>query len=105
MDMNFTNLEQRFFRESTLQKMSARIPYIAVDSFPKLGLLSAMSFLEWVTENPTGVVSLPTGKTAQYFIQFVRLLLDNWDEKKGKALREKYGLADVGKVSLSGLQL
>lgn len=103
--MNFTPVERQFFNESNLQKISTRMPYIAVDSFPKLGLMSAMSFLEWAAENPEGVVSLPTGKTAQYFIRFVRLLLDQWDEKKGKELRRRYGMAETEKVSLSGLQL
>lgn len=103
--MNFSKVEQAFFNESALQKITTRMPYIAVDSFPKLGLLSALSFLEWVAGNPTGVVSLPTGKTAQYFIQFTHLLLDNWDNKKGIEIRERYGFANVEKPSLKGLQL
>src|SRR5690606_27804167 len=97
MELNFSKVEQAFYNESKLQKITTRMPYIAVDSFPKLGLLSALSFLEWVAENPTGVVSLPTGKTAQYFLQFTHLLLDNWDNQKGKDIRKKYGLADVKK--------
>ena len=105
MELNFSKVEQAFFKESKLQKITARMPYITVDSFPKLGLLSAMSFLEWVAVNPTGVVSLPTGKTAQYFIHFTHLLLDNWDNKKGNDIREKYGLAEVAKPSLKRLQL
>jgi glucosamine-6-phosphate deaminase len=105
MELNFSKVEQAFFKESKLQKITARMPYIAVDSFPKLGLLSAMSFLEWVAGNPTGVVSLPTGKTAQYFIHFTHLLFDNWDNKKGNDIREKYGLAEVAKPSLKRLQL
>ncbi len=103
--MNFSKVEQAFFNESALQKITTRMPYIAVDSFPKLGLLSALSFLEWVAGNPAGVVSLPTGKTAQYFIQFTHLLLDNWDNKKGIEIRDRYGLANVEKPSLKGLQL
>lgn len=105
MELNFSKLEQAFYNESKLQKITTRMPYIAVDSFPKLGLLSALSFLEWVAENPQGVVSLPTGKTAQYFIEFTHLLLDNWDNPKGKSIREKYGLAHAGKPSLKELQL
>ena len=103
MERNFTKVEQAFYRESKLQDLTTRMPYIAVDSFPKLGLLSAMSFLEWVSENPNGLVSLPVGKTAQYFLQFTHLLLDNWENQKGKDLREKYGLT-VSKPSLGELQ-
>ncbi|MDD2381972.1 MAG: glucosamine-6-phosphate isomerase, partial [Mariniphaga sp.] len=102
--MNFSNVERKFFSESNLQKITTRIPYIAVDSFPKLGLLSAMSFLEWANENPKGVVSLPTSKTAQYFLRFVSLLLENWDTKKGQEIRARYGLAGVKKITLMELQ-
>ncbi|MFA5534188.1 MAG: glucosamine-6-phosphate isomerase [Mariniphaga sp.] len=102
--MNFSNVERKFFSESNLQKITTRIPYIAVDSFPKLGLLSAMSFLEWANENPKGVVSLPTSKTAQYFLRFVSLLLENWDTKKGQEIRARYGLAGVKKITLKELQ-
>lgn len=105
MKLNFSNVEQAFLSESRLQNITTRMPYIAVDSFPKLGLLSAMSFLEWVAENPNGVVSLPTGKTAQYFLQFTHLLLDNWNSEKGKNIREKYGMSTIEKPSLKGLQL
>ena len=105
MKLNFSEVEQAFFSESKLQKITSRMPYIAVDSFPKLGLLSAMSFLEWAAENPQGVVSLPTGKTAQYFLEFTHFLLDNWDNQKGKNIRDKYGLTHTEKPSLNELQL
>ncbi len=105
MELNFTKVEKAFLAESRLQNITTRMPYVAVDSFPKLGLLSALSFLEWAAENPYGVVSLPTGKTAQYFIEFTDMLLKEWDDEKGKNIREKYGLANVTKPSLSGLQL
>lgn len=104
MNINFSKTEQAFFDESKIQNITTRIPYITVDSFPKLGLLSALSFLEWVSENPHGVVSLPTGKTAEYFIQFTHNLLDNWNNKQGMEIREKYGLKDLNKPVLSELQ-
>ncbi len=104
MNLNFSKVEQAFFSESKLQEITTQIPYIAVDSFPKLGLLSALSFLEWVHENPKGVVCLPTGKTAQYFLQFTRLLLEEWNDKRGTDIREKYGLTGR-KPSLNELQL
>ena len=99
----FSNVENAFLAETQLNKISTKIPYVATDSFPKLGLLSALSFLEWVSENPEGVVSLPIGKTAQYFQHFTHFLLSNWDNNKGKEIREKYGLAAVARPELSGL--
>ncbi len=104
MNLNFSKVEQAFFRESKLQDITTQIPYIAVDSFPKLGLLSALSFLEWVSENPKGVVCLPTGKTAQYFFQFTTLLLEEWNTKRGSEIKEKYGLTGA-KPPLNELQL
>ncbi|MFW5774404.1 MAG: glucosamine-6-phosphate isomerase, partial [Tangfeifania sp.] len=104
MKLNFTKAEEAFFNESKLKNITTRLPYIAVDSFPKLGLLSAISFLEWASENPDGVVSLPTGKTAQYFLQFTHLLLENWGNKKGKDILEKYSLKNLKKPELKNLQ-
>ncbi len=104
MKLNFSKVEQAFFNESRLQNISTQMPYITVDGFPKLGLLSALSFLEWVSENPKGVVCLPTGKTAQYFLHFTRFLLREWELEKGTAIREKYGLTG-SKPSLNELQL
>lgn len=101
MEHKFTKVEKAFFEEMKSKEISTLIPYISTESFPKLGLLSALSFLEWVSENPEGVVSLPTGKTAQYFLDFTHLLLDNWTNKKGKDLLEKYGLSGVKKPNLS----
>ncbi len=104
MELNLSKVEQAFFNTSKIQKITTRIPYITVESFPKLGLLSALAFLEWAGENPKGVVSLPTGKTAQHFIQFTHLLLDNWNSKKGREILEKYGLENLKKPELKELQ-
>ncbi len=103
MELSFTKVEEAFFKEAQTKKITTRIPYITCESFPKLGLLSALSFLEWVSENPKGVISLPTGKTAQYFLDFTHLLLDNWNNKKGKDLLDKYGLGGLKKPDLSEL--
>ena len=105
MNFNFSEVEKAFFTEARIKPKAARIPYITVESFPTLGLLSALSFLEWAGENPKGVVSLPTGKTAQYFLQFTSLLLENWNDKKGKDILKKYGLQDLKKPDLKNLQL
>ena len=56
-----------------------KIKTIVVDNFPGLGKLAAMRFIEWVQEHPEGVISLPTGKTPQYFIRWVQQLTRHWD--------------------------
>ncbi|HRX10156.1 MAG TPA: hypothetical protein P5210_00835 [Draconibacterium sp.] len=104
MKINFTNVEKAFFEEAKIKKISTKIPYITVESFPQLGLLSALSFIEWVSENPNGVVSLPNGKTAQYFIHFTHFIVDNWENKKGIALLEKYNLKGIKKPDFRNLQ-
>lgn len=103
MKTNLTAVEQAFVEETNLKAITTKVPYIATDSFPKLGLLSALSFLEWASSNPEGVVSLPTGKTAQYFQHYTHFLLDNWDNEEGKSLRGKYGLSELSKPVLSGI--
>jgi len=74
-----------------------------VDNFPKLGLLTACRFLEWAAANPDGVISLPTGKTPEFFIKWTQYLLENWESKKGKEIREKYGLGSTKKPVLKDL--
>ena len=58
-----------------------KIGAIVVDSFPALGTLAAMRFIEWVQQEPEGVISLPTGKTPEYFIREVGRLLEGWKTK------------------------
>lgn len=103
--MNFqSKIEQKFFDLSGHKQIETNIPYIAVDNFPKLGFLTALRFLEWVNENPNGVISLPTGKTPEYFIVWTVYLLDNWDNKKGKDIRARYGFENMKKPSLTNLR-
>ncbi|MCK5730331.1 MAG: glucosamine-6-phosphate isomerase [Draconibacterium sp.] len=104
MNLNFSKVEEAFLKKAKLKDITTQFPYITVESFPQLGLLSALSFLEWAGENPNGVISLPTGKTAQHFIQFTHLLLDNWDKKKGKDILAKFNLSKLKKPDLSELQ-
>ncbi|PID30273.1 MAG: glucosamine-6-phosphate isomerase [Candidatus Cloacimonadota bacterium] len=97
-----TKVERSFFELSNAQKISAKIPYIMVDNFPKLGLLTSLRFLEWSAKNPNGVISLPTGKTPEHFIKWSKHILLNWNDSKVKDLREKYNL-DIGRPDLSNL--
>ncbi|MCM0059309.1 MAG: glucosamine-6-phosphate isomerase [Algoriphagus sp.] len=99
----FSDVEKAFLAESGVTKMTTQLPYLLVDNFPKLGLLTSCRFLEWVAANPEGVVSLPTGKTPEYFIKWTQFLLENWDTKKGKEVRSNYGLGSTKKPSLQEL--
>ncbi len=98
-----SEVEKAFLAESGVDKISTLIPYLTVDNFPKLGLLTACRFLEWAAANPEGVISLPTGKTPEFFIKWTQYLLENWDTKKGKEVREKHGLGSTKKPVLKDL--
>ena len=82
---------------------STKIPYIVVDNFPQLGFLTSLRFLEWVDENPEGIISLPTGKTPEHFIKWTKYLLENWQDPNLQKLRIANGLDLSKKPNLGGL--
>lgn len=98
-----SNVEKAFVAESGISEISTSIPYIVTDSVPKLGLLTALRFLEWVQTHPEGVVSLPAGKSPRYFIHYLHEILDGWDTPDTRSLMEKYGLNCTRKPQLQGL--
>ena len=61
-------VEERMLNKSGMKlryEPVEKIDVIIVDSFPELGRFTALRFLEWVQNNPGGVISLPTGRTAE----------------------------------------
>ncbi|MBS0010287.1 MAG: PIG-L family deacetylase [Bacteroidales bacterium] len=99
-----SKLENMFYREAGSYTISTAVPYIVVDNFPKLGLFTSLRFLEWISENPGGVISLPTGKTPEYFIKYTRFLLDNWKRKEVRDILSPYGLGDIQKPDTRDLR-
>lgn len=102
--MQFSEVEKAFLKESGIETETTKTPYITVQNFPKLGLLASLRFFEWVGKNPDGLISLATGKTQNYFIHFTKSILENWGSPKVVAIREKYGIGEMKKPDLSGLQ-
>ncbi|MFN1219716.1 glucosamine-6-phosphate isomerase [Chryseobacterium kwangjuense] len=98
----FTPVEQSFLNDVP-RNNKVNVPYIVVDNFPNLGMLTALRFLEWIHDNPTGVISLPTGKTPEYFIFWTKHILENWESESIIELRKKHGLLFEGKPSLADL--
>lgn len=80
-----------------------KIGVIVVESFPALGTLAALRFLEWLQENPEGVVSLPTGKSPQYFIREVTRFIDGWREKSIQRELAEGGVGHNCQPDLRGL--
>lgn len=98
-----SNVEKAFHSQAGSYSISTRVPYIVVDNFPRLGLLTALRFIEWVAENPDGVISLPTGKTPEYFIKYVSYLLDNWESDEVKDILSRYDLGNLPRPETRGL--
>ncbi len=106
MDVNLTPVEKvaiQASRFSTLYSPTEKIPTIVVESFPLLGRLAAMRFLEWVQNNPGGVLSLPTGKTPEHFIKWVTHLLGSWHEPESQELLEENGVDPANRPDMRSL--
>ncbi len=99
-----SRVESRFFSRQEAMHQHTKIPYLLVDNFPHLGLMTALRFLEWVQENPHGVISLPTGKTPEYFIKWTQFFLQNWNSEKAVKILDEYGLDKNKKPEMKGLQ-
>ncbi|MFH1856897.1 MAG: glucosamine-6-phosphate deaminase [Candidatus Omnitrophota bacterium] len=69
-----------------------KIKIIELPDFPSLGKITALRFLEWLQLNPEGVVSLPTGKTPEYFIKWTVHFLNNWNKKTVQAELSRWGI-------------
>jgi len=80
-----------------------KIPVITVSNFPALGQLVAMRFLEWAQDHPGGVIALPTGKTPEHFIKWVRHLLDTWTVPETQAILDEHGVDPSRKPDLPSL--
>ena len=103
MNINLSKVEASFFNTSYIELQKTKIPYIKVSNYPDLGLITSLRFLEWAFENPEGVISLPTGKTPEYFIKWTHYILNNWDSDKVISIRSNYGLSSKNKPDLSKL--
>ena len=80
-----------------------KIPVIVVDSFPHLGTLTSLRFIEWIQQHPEGLVSLPTGKTPEYFIHETQRYLETWTNKKTQRELEEWGIDASKKPDMRGL--
>lgn len=105
MQTSLTPVELSFLDKSPqLGEMSTKLPYLIVNNFPKLGFLSALRFLEWVVDNPKGVISLPTGKTPEYFIKWTKYIIDHFEEDSVQRLLAQNGLNLKSKPYLGDLK-
>ncbi|MCF7796642.1 MAG: glucosamine-6-phosphate deaminase [Lentisphaeria bacterium] len=104
---NPTPVESYFLKQSGHKFRYApveKVPIVEVSNFPAMGQVTALRFLEWVQRNPEGVISLPTGKTPEYFIRFVEYYLKNWHLPKVRELLERVEIDPGIKPKTEGLQ-
>ena len=102
-----SRVEEAALRNSPFEDLyppTEKIRTITVENFPALGKLAAFRFLEWVQQNPGGVISLPTGKTPEHFIKWVTWILDHWDDPEPRKELEAYGLAPGLKPDMKSLR-
>ncbi|HSH45758.1 MAG TPA: hypothetical protein VK966_07875 [Longimicrobiales bacterium] len=90
-----TPVEQHGLANSPFELLyppTEKIGTLVVENFPTLGRLTALRFIEWVQQNPGGVISLPTGKTPEHFIRWVQRILGEWNEPEVRSLLEEAGV-------------
>jgi glucosamine-6-phosphate deaminase len=106
--MTTSSSVEKFYLEKSKKKLiyspTEKIGIIQVDNFPELGKLTALRFIEWVQQNPGGVVSLPTGKTPEHFIKWVSHILKNWDKKEIKDELKKVEIDNSNKPKMDLLR-
>ncbi len=101
-----TPVEEVAVRGSSFDALYApteKIPTIVVENFPSLGKLAAMRFVEWVQQHPNGVISMPTGKTPEHFIGWVRRLLAEWDTPEIQQTLREAGVDPTKRPDMRGL--
>ena len=106
MDVNLTPVEKAAIQTSAFNALyppTEKMPTIVVENFPSLGKLTAVRFLEWVQNNPGGVISLPTGKTPEHFINWIMHLLGGWNEPEIQELLKESGVDPTKKPDMRSL--
>src|SRR3990167_1057827 len=95
---------EKYYLEKSKKKLiyppTEKIGIIQVDNFPEMGKLTALRFIEWIQQNPEGVVSLPTGKTPEHFIKWVSHILKSWDKKEIKEELKKVNIDPSSKPKM-----
>jgi glucosamine-6-phosphate deaminase len=89
--------------EKLIYPPTEKIPVITLSNFQQLGKIAALRFIEWVQNNPNGVISLPTGKIAQHFIKNVVYYLDNLESDNVKSELKPIGIDTEIKPDMKNL--
>jgi glucosamine-6-phosphate deaminase len=87
-------VEEKFLHQShrKLKYDGENIPIIVSENLYSLGKLTALHFINWIKENPEGVISLPSGKTPEYFIKYLNYYKKHWNEERVQNELKKFGV-------------
>lgn len=102
-----SKVEKHYLKQSLRESNyppTEKISVIQVSNFPELGKLTALRFIEWVQNNPDGVISLPTGKTPEHFIKWVTRIINDWDKEDINKLLKEVGIDHSRKPQLDKLR-
>ena len=103
---SLSKLEQHFIALSDKHAFypHERIQVIEVENIQMLGKLAALKFILWVIKHPTGVICMPTGKTAQAFIAALQHVKQHWHTQKVQDELAQYGIVLAKFPQTSGLR-
>lgn len=93
-DPQWSKVEQKFLAIATRQSTYPHeyIAVLDVRTQYELGKLMALRFIEWVQNNPRGVVGLTSGVTPEYFIKFLDYYKNNWHKPDVQAELQSFGI-------------
>lgn len=91
---NWTPVESKFLADSGRQPVypNEYLPIIEVRNPYELGKLTALRFIEWVQNNPNGVVAFTSGNTPEFFIKFLDYYKHNWHKPSIQAELHSVGI-------------
>jgi glucosamine-6-phosphate deaminase len=98
---------EEYFSQKKPSVFFSNLPFnfqtYVVDNYINLGQLTALRFLEWVYHNPHGIIALPTGKTPEFFIQWVKYYLANWEREAREGILGELGFLPNEKPAMHTL--
>lgn len=92
--MNLSKIEKAFLKQNHAKPNygNEKVVTLVAENIKELGRLTALRFIEWVHDNPSGVIALPTGKTPEYFIKYLKFFKRNWHKQSIQDELNRIGL-------------
>jgi glucosamine-6-phosphate deaminase len=81
---NWSPFERECLNENHDDYATEQIASLQVGNIYDLGKIVTLRFVEWCVDNPKGVVALPTGAMAEFFLKTLGNYKQNWDQVKEK---------------------